>query len=130
MYCIQLDSFVDHLIVHFFCSSKRNEPKKRAPEMPTSAKTGASYTGLIGATVLAAVRTISGLPSRYHLLTCIRLLVFWFQMASENFGIKRLFWGLLRGPAVSNTVWGGRRTTSCIARASWKTGAPKLSAAL
>src|SRR5664280_1374249 len=48
--------------VHFFCSSKRNEPKKRAPEMPTSAKTGACYTGLIGATVLSEVRTISGFP--------------------------------------------------------------------
>jgi hypothetical protein len=30
--------------VHFFCSSKRNEPKKRAPEMPTSAFLGARYT--------------------------------------------------------------------------------------
>jgi hypothetical protein len=28
--------------------------------MPTSAKTGSCYTGLIGATVLAAIRTISG----------------------------------------------------------------------
>ena len=35
--------------------------------MTTSAKTGACYTGLIGATVLAAVRTISGLPSRGNL---------------------------------------------------------------
>jgi len=35
--------------------------------MTTSAKTGACYTGLIGATVLAEVRTISGLPSRRDL---------------------------------------------------------------
>jgi hypothetical protein len=55
-----------YLFVHFFCSSKRNEPKKKRPEMTTTAKTGACYTGLNGATVLAVVRTISGLPSRYH----------------------------------------------------------------
>jgi hypothetical protein len=35
--------------------------------MPTSAKTGACYTGLIGATVLSEVRTISGLPTRRYL---------------------------------------------------------------
>ena len=35
--------------------------------MPTSAKTGACYTSLIGATVLSEVRTISGLPSRCDL---------------------------------------------------------------
>jgi hypothetical protein len=35
--------------------------------MTTSAKTGACYTSLIGATVLAEVRTISGLPTRCHL---------------------------------------------------------------
>jgi hypothetical protein len=56
-----------NLSVHFFCSSKRNEPKKRAPEMPTSSKTGACYTGLIGATVLSEVRAISGLPSHHQL---------------------------------------------------------------
>ena len=28
-----------------------------------------------------------------------------FQMASDNFGRKRLFWSLLRRPFVSNTVW-------------------------
>jgi hypothetical protein len=53
--------------VHFFCSSKRNEPKKRAPEMPTSNKTGACHTGLIGATVLSEVRAISGLFPRLNL---------------------------------------------------------------
>jgi hypothetical protein len=53
--------------VHFFCSSKRNEPKKRAPEMTTSAKTGACYTSLYGATVLAEVRAISGLPTHSRL---------------------------------------------------------------
>jgi len=35
--------------------------------MTTSAKTGACYTSLIGATVLSEVRTISGLPSRRDL---------------------------------------------------------------
>jgi len=33
-----------------------------APEMTTSAKTGACYTGLNGSTVFTEVRTISGLP--------------------------------------------------------------------
>jgi len=28
-----------------------------------------------------------------------------FQVALENFGVKRLFWGLLRWRLVSNTVW-------------------------
>jgi hypothetical protein len=79
-------------IVHFFCSSKRNEPKKRRPEMPTSAKTGACYTGLVGATVLAEVRAISGLPSHHHLLYSVTSrMIFEFQKASENFGKKRLF---------------------------------------
>jgi hypothetical protein len=54
--------------VHFFCFSKRNEPKKKSPEMITSAKTGARYTGLNGATVLAEVRAISGLPSHDSIL--------------------------------------------------------------
>jgi len=54
---------IHDLSVHFFCSSKRNEPKKRRPEMPTSAKTGACYASLNGATVLAEVRTISGLAN-------------------------------------------------------------------
>jgi hypothetical protein len=53
--------------VHFFCSSKRNEPKKKRPEMTTSAKTGACYTCLVGATVLAELRTISGLPAHLYL---------------------------------------------------------------
>ena len=75
------------LFVHFFCSSKRNEPKKRSPEIPTAVKTGACYTGLIGATVFAAVRTISGLPSRLNLEKYVMLLfIIGFQTASENFG--------------------------------------------
>ena len=48
-------------------SPKANEPKKKSPEIPTSAKTGACYTGLIGATVLSEVRTISGLLPRLNL---------------------------------------------------------------
>jgi len=66
------DFWIYKYYVHFFCSPKRNEPKKKRPEMPTSAKTGACYTGLIGATVLAAVRTISGLPSRLRLYNFIK----------------------------------------------------------
>jgi hypothetical protein len=56
-----------YFIIHFFCSSKRNESKKRRPEMTTSTKTGACYTSLDGATVLVEVRTISGLPSHSNL---------------------------------------------------------------
>jgi hypothetical protein len=62
--------------------------------MPTTAKTGARYTG-IPATVLAAVRTISGFASAPRLiiieqdpkfLNLNNLFVFGFQMASDNFG--------------------------------------------
>src|SRR5664280_1755438 len=59
--------------VRFFCSSKRNEPKKRAPEMLTSAKTGACYNGLIGATVLSEVRAIWLRRARYKLYRSISL---------------------------------------------------------
>jgi hypothetical protein len=44
--------------VHFLLAQKTNQ--KKAPEMTTSAKTGACYTSLDGATVLSEVRTISG----------------------------------------------------------------------
>jgi hypothetical protein len=44
--------------------------------MTTSAKTGARYTGHNGATVLAEVRTISGLPSRHHLCNTISKFTF------------------------------------------------------
>ncbi len=44
--------------------------------MTTSAKTGACYTGLIGATVLSEVRTISGLPSRQDLEDVILIYLF------------------------------------------------------
>jgi hypothetical protein len=37
-------------IVHFFCSSKRNEPKKRAPETKNSDFLSACYAGHKGAT--------------------------------------------------------------------------------
>jgi len=52
--------------VHFFCSSKRNEPKKKSPEMPTSVKMGARYTSF-RTTILPEVRTISVLPSHHDL---------------------------------------------------------------
>jgi hypothetical protein len=57
--------------VHFFCSSKRNEPKKKRPEMITSAFFSARYTSLIGATKKAEVRTISGLPTHHHLVNSV-----------------------------------------------------------
>ena len=57
------------LFVHFFCPSKRNEPKKKRREMITSAKTFARYTGHIGTTVLPEVRAISGLPTHCYLLS-------------------------------------------------------------
>jgi len=64
------DDFKDNffnLIVHFFCSSKRNEPKKKRPEMKNFVHTYARYTSLIGATVWPKFRAISGLPTRRRL---------------------------------------------------------------
>jgi len=46
----------------FLCSSKERT-KERAPEMTTSTRPGSCYTSLAGATGLAEVRTISGLPA-------------------------------------------------------------------
>jgi hypothetical protein len=83
--------------------------------MPTSAKTGACYTSLIGATVLSKVRTISGLALAPKNID-FRIIMVGFQMASENFGIKRLFFKLagrafskqycLRGPSVKKLPCG------------------------
>jgi hypothetical protein len=94
-------------IVHFFCSSKRteqkkkhnfrtnftsasspkaNEPKKRRPEMPTSVKMGACYTGL-SSTILPEVRTISGIALAPPFIKLSNIIIiFGFLMASENFG--------------------------------------------
>jgi hypothetical protein len=75
--------------VHFFCSSKRNEPKKRSPEMPTSDKTGARYTGLIGAIVLSEVRTISVLPSRRNLEFLMKYQsIYWILSGLREFWVK------------------------------------------
>jgi len=53
-----LNEFKDtFLFFHFFCSSKRNETKKRRPEMTTSACLSARYTSLKGTTKQAEVRT-------------------------------------------------------------------------
>jgi hypothetical protein len=59
--------------VHFFCSSKRNEPKKRAPEMTNLTRPYARYTNP-PATGRVKFRTpdrsgqaISGLPAHPHL---------------------------------------------------------------
>ena len=55
--------------------------------MTTSTRPYARYTGLVGATGRAEVRTISGLPTRCHLDTTVATKnVFEFQSASENFG--------------------------------------------
>jgi hypothetical protein len=55
-------------------SPKANEPKKKRPEMPTSSKTGACYTCLIGATLWDEVRAISGLPPRPKLSEALNFL--------------------------------------------------------
>ena len=54
--------FVQRLNVHFFCPSKRNEPKKRRQETISLPFSCACYTGLIGATLQAKLRAVSGLP--------------------------------------------------------------------
>jgi hypothetical protein len=73
-------------------SPKANEPKKKRPEILTSAKTGACYTGLIGATVLTEVRAISGFALAPPIIEFRKIfIVFGFQTASKNFGKKRLF---------------------------------------
>jgi len=42
---------------------------------------------------------------------------FGFQTASENYGIKQLFWTLLHGPEVSNTVWeSGANELYCVGK--------------
>jgi hypothetical protein len=60
-------------IVHFFCSSKRNEPKKRAPETKNSGFLSACYAGLKGATKKPEFHTVSGFSlapsSIYHIGT-------------------------------------------------------------
>jgi hypothetical protein len=49
----------------YFLFTQKESTKEKAPEMTTSAKTDACYTSLKGATVLAEVRTISGLPTHH-----------------------------------------------------------------
>ena len=61
--------FVQRLIVHFFCPSKRNEPKKRRPETISLSFRCACYTGLIGATLQAKLRAVSGLPPHLEYYT-------------------------------------------------------------
>jgi hypothetical protein len=57
--------------------------------MPTSAKTGACYTGLIGATVLSAVRAISGFALAPKNIK-FRMRIIGFQMPSDLFWF--VFW--------------------------------------
>ena len=86
--------------------------------MPTASKTNARSTAQKGATILAAVRTISGLPSHrdledvvliYKCWVILWLFVLGFQMPSD------IFWKTIcileaakRRILVSITVWGGR----------------------
>jgi hypothetical protein len=52
--------------VHFFCSSKRNEPKKRRPEKITSPVCRLLRYAIFRSNKHGEVRTFSGLPS--HLI--------------------------------------------------------------
>jgi len=52
------------IFVHFFCSPKRNESKKKGPEKTTSACLSAMCTKPFSRTTKQAeVRTFSGLPT-------------------------------------------------------------------
>jgi hypothetical protein len=51
-----------------FAVPKRNEPKKRAPEMTNSTRTYARYTLPLRSNVRAELRAISGLPAHRHLV--------------------------------------------------------------
>jgi hypothetical protein len=63
---------------HFFCPSKRNETKKKRPEMITFAWPYARYTSHIGATGQSKVRAISGLPTRRYLYNSAPTLIIQF----------------------------------------------------
>jgi hypothetical protein len=58
--------------------------------MITSAKTGACYTGLIGATVLSEVRAISGLPSRLYLYNSDIMILYWISKGLREFWEKAI----------------------------------------
>jgi len=42
--CLKRAPFLFWITVHFFCSSKRNEPKKRSPEKTTAHCLSSRYT--------------------------------------------------------------------------------------
>ena len=75
------------IIVHFFCSSKRNEPKKRRPETTTSACLSARYTKPLHSTKQAEVRAVSGLPSHLYLFNLFLIKIFW--------DVKKNWWFLV-----------------------------------
>jgi hypothetical protein len=61
---------VQYYLIFFILSflfTQKERTKEKAPEMPTSGKTGACNAGLIGVTILPEVRAISGLPSHFNL---------------------------------------------------------------
>ena len=66
---------LEALFVHFFCSSKRNETKKRRPEMTNLNRPYARYTNP-PATGQFKFRTISGLPSLHYLVNCVTFFMF------------------------------------------------------
>ena len=79
----------------FFCPSKRNEPKKKSPEMTNFVHTYARYTGLIGATVWPKFRAISGLPTRRDLEDEVLIYKYWIVLRLIFLGFQMpldLFW--------------------------------------
>jgi len=52
------------LYIHFFCSSKRNEPKKRRPEKTTVPVFRQLHMAISRSKKQDTVRTFSGSPSR------------------------------------------------------------------
>jgi hypothetical protein len=54
--------------------------------MPTSVKMGAFYTGLVGATILPEVRTISGVALAPLFIVCsYKYLLSWISNATRSF---------------------------------------------
>ena len=68
--------FFQRCFVHFLLAQKMNQ--KRAPETITSAMPYARYACLIGATGMAEVRAVSGLPPRVPGVTLVTLSRRWF----------------------------------------------------
>ncbi len=98
--------------------------------MPTSDKMCACYTSLNGSTILPAVRTISGLPSRRNLVCSVfNVCCFGFKRPHKILG-KSDCLELCCGSLKLAILFEGVLRPSRIAWARLKTGAPKLYAAL